>query len=235
MTDEPNKTPAKSEPSELTTASSLQPFKVLRREIDRLFEDFDRGFWRSPFRSAWSLEPFFRAEVKWPAAPSADVTETDSEFKVTAELPGMDDKNVEVTLNDNILTIKGEKTEEKEEKKPNYHVQERHYGSFERRFPVPESVDAAKIEATFKQSVLTVVLPKPPRRKSRSKRSKSNPPDSRGARRVDQSSAPSVGAPLNLPARGQPPCLLDRAFGPRPPRPSEPMRIRHANFRVGPI
>lgn len=160
MTDEPNKTPTKSEPSELTTTSSLQPFKALRKEIDRLFEDFDHGFWRSPFRSSWSLEPFFRAEVKWPVAPSVDVTETENEFKVTAELPGMDEKNVEVTLNNNTLTIKGEKTEEKEEKKPNYHVQERHYGSFERRFPVPESVDAAKIEATVKQGVLTVVLPK---------------------------------------------------------------------------
>lgn len=72
----------------------------------------------------------------------------------------MDEENVEVTLNKNILTIKGEKTEEKEEKEPNYHVHERHYGSFERRFPAPESVDAAKTEATFKQGALTVVLPK---------------------------------------------------------------------------
>ncbi len=163
MTDEPNKMPVKSEPpasTEPATWPSVQPFKALRKEVDRLFEDFDRGFWRSPFRSSWSLEPFFRAEVKWPAVPTVDVAETENEFKVTAELPGMDEKNVEVTLANNILTIKGEKTEEKQEKKPDYHVQERHYGLFERRFPVPESVDAAKIEAIFKQGVLTVVLPK---------------------------------------------------------------------------
>ena len=86
--------------------------------------------------------------------------ETENAFKVTAELPGRDEKNVEVTLANNILTIKGEKSEEKEEKKPDYHVQERYFGSFERRFPVPESVDSTKIEATFKQGVLTVVLPK---------------------------------------------------------------------------
>lgn len=161
MTDEPNKTPAKIEPqSEPTTWPSVQPFKALRKEVDTLFEDFDRGFWRSQFRSSWPLEPFFRSEVKWPAVPSVDARETENEFKVTAELPGMDEKNVEVTLTNNIFTIKGEKTEEKEVNKADYHVQERHYGSFERRFPVPESVDAAKIEATFKQGVLTVVLPK---------------------------------------------------------------------------
>jgi len=142
------------------TWSSFIPFKALRREVDRLFEDFDRGSWRAPFRSNWSLEPFFHGEIRWPAMPTVDVAETDGEFKLTAELPGMDEKNVEVTLTNNVLTIKGEKTEEKEEKQPEYHVQERHYGRFERQFPVPAGVDAAQISATFKNGVLTVVLPK---------------------------------------------------------------------------
>jgi len=98
MIDEPNNPPEKSgQPSELTAASALLPFKALSKEIDRVFDDFDRGFWRAPFRSSWSLEPFFRAEVKWPAVPNVDVTETEGEFKVAAELPGLDEKNVEVT------------------------------------------------------------------------------------------------------------------------------------------
>jgi len=140
--------------------SSFIPFKSLRREIDRLFEDYDRGAWRSPFRTNWSLEPFFHGEVRWPAIPTVDVAETEGAYKVTAELPGMDEKDVDVTLASNILTIKGEKTEEKEETKPDYHVQERHFGAFERHFPIPDGVETAEIEATFKNGVLTVVLPK---------------------------------------------------------------------------
>jgi HSP20 family protein len=140
--------------------SSLIPFKALRREIDRLFEDYDRGLWRTPFRSAWSLEPFFHGEIRWPATPTVDVSETEGEYKIKAELPGLNEENVEVTLANNVLTIKGEKAEEKEEKKPDYHVQERHFGAFERQFPIPDSVETAAIAATFKNGVLTVVLPK---------------------------------------------------------------------------
>jgi HSP20 family protein len=79
---------------------------------------------------------------------------------VTAELPGMDEKNIEVKVSNGDLLIKGEKEEEKEEKKKDYYLQERHFGSFERRFRVPEGVDADKIEASFKKGVLTVTLPK---------------------------------------------------------------------------
>ena len=162
MPEDSTKLPVKTEQSSgaVGTWPSLQPFKSLRREVDHLFEDFDRGFWRSPLSSARSLEPLFRGDIKWPAAPAVDVVETENEFKVTAELPGLDEKNIEVTVANNVLTIKGEKQEEKEEKKKDYYVQERHYGSFERRFDLPDSVDAAKIEATFKQGVLTLTLPK---------------------------------------------------------------------------
>jgi HSP20 family protein len=138
----------------------MQPLKTLRQEMDRLFEDFDRGFWRSPFRSGWSLEPFVRSELKWPAAPAVDIVETENEFKVTAELPGMDEKNVEVKLANGSLTIRGEKQEEKEEKKTGHYLRERSYGSFERCFQVPDGVDKDKIDASLKQGVLTVVMPK---------------------------------------------------------------------------
>lgn len=139
------------------------PFQTLRREVDRLFEDFGRDLWRSPFRgSAFNIEPFWRGEVKFATAPAVDVVEKDNAFEITADLPGMDEKNVEVQVVNGNLTIKGEKKEEKEEKKKDFYLQERHFGSFERSFSIPEGVDADKIEANFKKGVLTVTLPKKP-------------------------------------------------------------------------
>ena len=82
--------------------------------------------------------------------------------ELTAELPGMDEKNLEVKVADGNLIIKGEKQEEKEEKKKDYYMRERSFGSFERRFELPEGVDADKIEASFKKGVLTLTLPKKP-------------------------------------------------------------------------
>ena len=92
--------------------------------------------------------------------PTVDISETDKAYEITAELPGMDEKNVEVKLANGLLTIKGEKQDEKEEKKKDYHMRERSYGSFERSFQVPDGVNADKIEANFKKGVLTVILPK---------------------------------------------------------------------------
>ena len=83
-------------------------------------------------------------------------------YEVTAELPGIDDKNIEVTLSDDVLTIKGEKREEKEEKERNYQLSERLYGAFERSFEMPEGVDTEKVEARFDKGVLKITLPKKP-------------------------------------------------------------------------
>ena len=138
------------------------PFLGLRREVDRLFDDFGGRFWRTPFRSAFALEPFWQAETTWAAAPAVDVVESEKAYEVTAELPGMDEKNIEVNLSNGNLTIRGEKKEEKEEKKKDYYLHERHFGSFERCFRVPEEVDASKIEATFAKGVLKLTLPKKP-------------------------------------------------------------------------
>jgi HSP20 family protein len=140
-----------------------RPFETLRREIDRVFDDFGGGFLRSPFRRwAFDMEPFWRRELTWAAIPAMDVAETDKGYEITAELPGMSESNVEVVASNGVLTIKGEKKEEKEEKKKDYHLSERHYGSFERRMQIPEDVEADKIEAAFKKGVLTVTLPKKP-------------------------------------------------------------------------
>jgi len=92
--------------------------------------------------------------------PAVDVTEIDGGFEVTAELPGMDEKNVEVKLANHTLTIKGEKRDEQEETKKDYYMRERSFGSFQRSFTVPDGVDMDKIEAIFKKGVLTVTLPK---------------------------------------------------------------------------
>jgi len=92
--------------------------------------------------------------------PAVDVVESEKGYEITADLPGMDEKNIEVKVTDGVLTMKGERQEEKEEKKTGYYLQERSFGSFQRSFEMPESVDADKIEASFKKGVLTVKLPK---------------------------------------------------------------------------
>jgi len=163
MAETPTKLPVKTEKA-VKSAAPLQawrPFENLRREVDRLFEDFDQGFWRSPL-SRSMFESFWPSQQSWVAAPAVDVTESDKAYEITAELPGIDEKHIEVKLAGGALTIKGEKHDEREEKKKDYYLHERHFGSFERSFQVPDSVDVDKIEATFKKGVLTVTLPKTP-------------------------------------------------------------------------
>ena len=136
-----------------------QPFDSLKREIDRLFDDFGSGFFRRPLRTLADFEPFSRT---FALAPAVDVSEGEKAYEITAELPGIDEKNIEVKLVNGGLTIKGEKKDEKEEKTKDRHVSERRYGSFERYFRLPDGVDANKIEAKFAKGLLTVTLPKKP-------------------------------------------------------------------------
>ena len=103
------------------------------------------------------------------SAPSVDVSETDDEVQVTADLPGLTEKDVEVTLEDGALTIRGEKKEEREEKKRNYHLVERSYGRFERAVALPHGIDPGKVKARFRNGVLHVTLPKTPENRSRSR------------------------------------------------------------------
>jgi HSP20 family protein len=146
-----------------SAVESWRPFDTLRREVEQLFDDFGENFWRLPTRrSIFDIEPLWRREAAWEAAPAVDVAENEKAYEITAELPGMDEKNIEVKVANGNLTIKGEKQEEKEEKKKDYYLHERHFGSFERSFEMPEGVDADKIEANFKKGVLTVTLPKRP-------------------------------------------------------------------------
>nr|WP_316852317.1 Hsp20/alpha crystallin family protein [Ralstonia sp. LMG 32967] len=143
---------------------SMQPWRAfdnLRHEVARVFDDFDRGFHLFPFhRAALDIAPFWRREWALTSAPAVDVVETDTAYEIKADLPGMEEKDVEVKLANGGLTIKGEKQEEKEEKQKDYYLHERHFGAFERSFRMPDGVDADKIQASFKNGVLTVTLPK---------------------------------------------------------------------------
>ncbi len=125
------------------------PFSLLRREMDSLFDNFFRGF---------DMEPFERRMAAF--SPKVDVTENDKEIMISAELPGMDEKDIDVSLQNDMLTIKGEKKEEKEDKGKDYYRMERSYGSFSRTIPLPVEVETDKVDAKFKKGVLTVTLPK---------------------------------------------------------------------------
>jgi HSP20 family protein len=140
--------------------------------MDRVFEDFTRGFGRFPLsRSLFNAEPMLRYEsAVGLSAPAVDVIEKDEEFQITAELPGLDEKDIDVNLADDVLSIRGEKKEEREEKAKNYHLSERRYGSFQRTFQLPSGIDAEKIAANFQKGVLTVTLPKTPEAQRKEKK-----------------------------------------------------------------
>ena len=172
MVESVTKMPVKSEAKETDRApGEWRPLANLRREIDRLFDDVHLGGWPRPLaRTLFDVEPFWRGMTGFGTVPVVDIAEKDKEYEITAELPGLDEKNVEVKFADGFLTIKGEKREEKEEKKKDYYLSERRFGSFQRSFQVPESVDADKIVANFKNGVLTVTLPKSPEAQKKEKK-----------------------------------------------------------------
>ena len=138
------------------------PLFSLQRDVNWLFDDFFRGF---------DLRPLRMSDEKWGGfSPKMDLEETEKEFRITAELPGMEEKDVEVLLTGNAITLKGEKKEEKEEKGKSFYHMERSYGSFQRTVPLPEGIDLKKVDADFKNGVLTVRLPKTVEAKTRSKK-----------------------------------------------------------------
>jgi HSP20 family protein len=143
----------------LPSRAIFEPFGSLRRDMERLFEDFSRDF-------GWGV-PAARGSGE---GPRIDVSETDSELKIEAELPGVEEKDLEIVLSDDRLTIKGEKKQEKEEKKKDYHLVERSYGSFARSVGLPFAADPDRIRASFSKGVLTVTVPKPAEVKAKEKK-----------------------------------------------------------------
>ena len=139
-----------------TRSEPMSPVVSLHREMNRLFDDVFRGFESSHFggaRGAW---------------PSVDVEETDKEYRVTAELPGLEERHVEVLLQDGVLTVRGEKKVEKEA--GNRTFSERYYGRFERQIALDRDIDESAVSATFRNGVLTVTAPKSAQAVERTKR-----------------------------------------------------------------
>ena len=128
------------------------PFRdlnMLQDRMNRLFEDAGRGIRRSEEPASTTI---------W--SPAVDIYETDGEIVVQAELPGMDRKDISLHLENNVLTIRGDRQFKKEIKEDNYHRIERSYGGFSRSFSIPTSVDEDKIRADYKDGVLKIALPK---------------------------------------------------------------------------
>jgi HSP20 family protein len=125
---------------------------ALHREMERLFE----GIWSGGAGGSRLMEGWAGDAV----TPRLDITEDEKGIQVHVDLPGMDEKDVEVTLADDVLTIRGEKKVEKERKEEDYYRRERSYGSFCRRIEIPAAIDTAKVEASFKKGVLAIQLPK---------------------------------------------------------------------------
>ena len=131
-------------------------FTAMRDEMDRVFEQFERGFprWPSVFRRG-------NGDVAV-MVPEFDVRENTNAITIEAELPGVDEKDVSVTMANGMLTIKGEKKQQKEEKAENYYLAERSYGAFERSLRLPDTIDETKVEAKFDKGVLKVTAAKKP-------------------------------------------------------------------------
>jgi HSP20 family protein len=136
-------------------------WRSFRNEMDRLFDRFTREL-------EWpSLPRLFNLETFWPetgafslTAPPIEVSEDANAYKISAELPGLDPKDIEVVVSGDMLVLKGEKRAEKEEKGKNTYLSERSYGAFQRAFQLPEAVDRDKLAADFAKGILTLTLPK---------------------------------------------------------------------------
>jgi HSP20 family protein len=142
------------------TEAQWRSLTGMRGDVERLVDQFARGMFPTWRRSAevgapWNFETAFGLSV-----PAVEVVEKDKEFQVTAELPGMEARDVEISVSGDVLTIKGEKKEEKETKEKSYYFSERRYGSFQRSFQLPGGADAGKITANMEKGVLSISMPK---------------------------------------------------------------------------
>ena len=139
-------TPSKPSSSGGAVSGRSSPFNLLQHEIDRVFDNFIN------WRGGSEVMPF---------TPSMEVSETDKTIEISTELPGLEEKDVEISLANDILSIRGEKKAEREEKKKNYKLLERSYGSFERSLALPPGIDPDAVKASMNRGVLKITLPKP--------------------------------------------------------------------------
>lgn len=167
MAETANTLPTRSEHRSATHNRVARSLETWRNEMEHFF---DEALKREPFEQSL-FDRLSSGRMKLSGSiPKIDIAEKDGEYEISAELPGMDENDVEVTCLNGGLLIKGEKKEESEEKKKGYFLAERRYGSFERYFTIPDGVDANKIAADFKKGVLTVTLPKTAEAKSQQRK-----------------------------------------------------------------
>jgi HSP20 family protein len=148
-----------------TPASSPTPdvWQSLRSEVDQLFERFSSGFGMPSLRRMFDTSPAYRgATTMTVPSPAMDITEDGNGYRLTAELPGMTEQDIELRVTGDTLTLKGEKKQESEHKEKNCTLSERSYGAVQRGFFLPERIDRDKVDANFTRGVLTVILPKTP-------------------------------------------------------------------------
>ncbi len=152
--------------TEAPVGSAQHPVAGLRNEIDRAFERFFRDPWGSALSGFPSTDwlPFVRGGSA--ISPSSEMTESDAGYELCVELPGLDENDIELTVTDDMLTLKGEKREEKTSGEGESHFSERRYGSFRRSFALPRGVKAEEVKARFAKGVLKVTLPKSEEAKS---------------------------------------------------------------------
>jgi HSP20 family protein len=146
-----------------TPARAPDVWRPFGGDMERLFDRVASGFGLPAFRRMLDIE-----RPPWPesafsfSAPAVDVTEDDAAYRITAEVPGLEEKDIDVTVMGDTLTVKGEKRYEKDEQDKNRYMSERAYGSFRRAFSLPDGVDRDKIAAQLEKGVLTISLPKTP-------------------------------------------------------------------------
>jgi HSP20 family protein len=144
------------------------PLFDLRNEIDTLFDRFFSGSPFGPFGGPPDAQPL--RQRFGGMMPKVDVSETEREIQIVAELPGLKQEDVELSLDNDLLTLRGETSSSRDEKDKQYHLTERSYGRFERSFRLPETIDREKISANFENGLLTVTLPKSARAQQKAKR-----------------------------------------------------------------
>lgn len=139
-------------------SSFYSPLAQLHREVDRLFNNTFHGFGGWP---SFDIDrPFTPLTTPGLLKPQVDIGADKKEYTITVEIPGVDEKEVTLEIDNNTLIVKGEKTHEKEKKDKNYYRVERSYGSFQRILSLPEDADQENVKATFKNGVLTIVMPR---------------------------------------------------------------------------
>ena len=144
---------------------AMHPFPAFRRDFERLFEEFFSVF-GMPLRADGQQGGMQRAMM----APRMDVSETENEIRITADLPGVSEKDVEIRLIDDVLTISGDTRIERDEQKEDFHLVERARGTFARSLRLPFRVDAKDVQANFQDGVLTITIPKPQEARERVQR-----------------------------------------------------------------